>query len=76
MSVRVQYVLVRGDLIKSLNWPVGAVIAQACHACSAVLHMFYNDPETQNYLQDLDHMHKIILEVHVTRTIFIYIFDI
>uniref|UniRef100_A0A1B6KYV2 peptidyl-tRNA hydrolase n=1 Tax=Graphocephala atropunctata TaxID=36148 RepID=A0A1B6KYV2_9HEMI len=63
MSVIVQYVLVRGDLMKTLNWPVGAVIAQACHACTAVVHTFYNDPSTQLYLQDLNSMHKIILEV-------------
>lgn len=63
MSVIVQYVLIRGDLIKTLNWPVGAVVAQACHACTAVIHMFYNDPCTQSYLMDLDSMHKIILEV-------------
>lgn len=63
MSVIVQYVLIRGDLIKALNWPVGAVVAQACHACTAVIHMFYNDPCTQSYLMDLDSMHKIILEV-------------
>ncbi|XP_046675106.1 putative peptidyl-tRNA hydrolase PTRHD1 [Homalodisca vitripennis] len=63
MSVIVQYVLVRSDLIKTLNWPVGAVIAQACHACTAVIHMFYNDSSTQLYLQDLNSMHKIILEV-------------
>lgn len=63
MSVIVQYVLIRGDLIKALNWPVGAVVAQACHACTAVIHMFYTDPCTQSYLMDLDSMHKIILEV-------------
>uniref|UniRef100_A0A1B6E661 peptidyl-tRNA hydrolase n=1 Tax=Clastoptera arizonana TaxID=38151 RepID=A0A1B6E661_9HEMI len=59
----VQYVLVRSDLLKSLKWPVGAVIAQACHACTAATHMFYEDPITQEYLKDLDSMHKIVLEV-------------
>lgn len=63
MSVVVQYVLIRGDLMKTLNWPIGAVVAQACHACTAVIHMFYNDPYTQSYLMELDSMHKIILEV-------------
>lgn len=28
----VQYVVVRRDLSTSLNWPLGAVVAQACHA--------------------------------------------
>ena len=63
MSGIVQYVIVRGDLIKSLEWPLGAVIAQACHACTAVIHLFYEDPHTQEYLSDLDNMHKVVLEV-------------
>lgn len=63
MSGLVQYVIVRGDLVKTLGWPVGAVIAQACHACSATIHVFYDDPNTKNYLSDLDNMHKVVLEV-------------
>ena len=59
----VQYVVVRRDLIDSLKWPTGAVIAQACHACSAAIHLFYDDPNTKEYLSDLDSMHKIVLEV-------------
>uniref|UniRef100_A0A8D8SM13 peptidyl-tRNA hydrolase n=1 Tax=Cacopsylla melanoneura TaxID=428564 RepID=A0A8D8SM13_9HEMI len=59
----VQYILVRGDLISKLEWPLGAVVAQACHASSASIHLFYEDPITQSYLQDLDNMHKVILEV-------------
>ncbi|RUS77956.1 hypothetical protein EGW08_014265 [Elysia chlorotica] len=58
----VQYVVLRGDLTSTLKWPVGALVAQACHACSAVVHMFHNDPTTQEYLTDLDNMHKIVLE--------------
>ena len=65
-SQLVQYVIVRSDLIKSCKWKVGAVIAQACHATTAVLHMFYDDSHTQAYLKDLDRMHKIILEVFHT----------
>ncbi|BFZ21068.1 hypothetical protein BsWGS_24107 [Bradybaena similaris] len=58
----VQYVVVRGDLMSKLSWPLGAVIAQACHACSSVVHLFYKDNLTQEYLRDLDRMHKIVLE--------------
>ena len=47
----VQYVVVRSDLMKSLSWPVGALIAQACHASTAVMHLFYDHEDTQNYLQ-------------------------
>ena len=59
----VQYVVVRGDLIKVLKWPTGALVAQACHACSAVIHLFHDDPNTKAYLSDLDNMHKVVLEV-------------
>ena len=59
----VQYVVVRSDLIHVLKWPFGAVITQACHASSAVLHRFYTDPNTQAYLSDLDRMHKVVLQV-------------
>ncbi|XP_012283395.1 putative peptidyl-tRNA hydrolase PTRHD1 [Orussus abietinus] len=62
MSTTIQYVVVRGDLLKSMGWPVGAVIAQACHACTAVIHLYYNDSDTQKYLDDLDNMHKVVLE--------------
>ena len=34
----VQYVVVRRDL----NWPIGALIAQACHASVAAVHLHYN----------------------------------
>lgn len=60
----VQYVVVRGDLITLLKWPIGAVIAQACHACTAVTHLFHEDPHMQTYLADLDNMHKVVLEVN------------
>lgn len=59
----VQYVIVRGDLLYALKWPVGAVLAQACHVCTAVTHLFYQDPHTQEYLADVDNMRKIVLEV-------------
>lgn len=58
----VQYIVVRGDLIKEMKWPVGAVIAQACHAVTAVTHLFHEDKHTQEYLKDLDNMHKVVLE--------------
>ncbi len=66
-SVLVQYIAVRGDLVD--KWPVGAVVAQACHAATAVMHIFRDDPNTVQYLSDLDRMHKIVLKVsynHIT----------
>ena len=59
----VQYVVVRRDLLDGLSWPTGAVIAQACHACTAAIHLFYSEDSTKEYLRDLDSMHKVVLEV-------------
>ncbi len=42
---------------------MGAIVAQACHACTAVLHQFKEDPKVEEYLSDLDRMHKVVLEV-------------
>ena len=47
----------------TLNWPTGAVIAQACHACIAAIHVFYSEESTKEYLKDLQSMHKVVLEV-------------
>ena len=65
-GVLVQYVVVRSDLLHVLKWPFGAVITQACHASSAVLHRFYTDPNTQAYLSDIDQMHKVVLQVRIS----------
>jgi len=65
-GVLVQYVVVRSDLLHVLKWPFGAVITQACHASSAVLHRFYTDPNTQAYLSDIDRMHKVVLQVRIS----------
>lgn len=57
----VQYIAIRGDLVD--KWPLGAVIAQACHASSAALHVFRDDVSTQEYLSDINRMHKVVLRV-------------
>ncbi|XP_068625298.1 putative peptidyl-tRNA hydrolase PTRHD1 [Battus philenor] len=62
-STVVQYVLLRSDLLKDLGWSIGALVAQACHASSAVLHLFKDDEYTIKYLNDLENMHKVVLEV-------------
>ncbi|KAI5636341.1 peptidyl-tRNA hydrolase PTH2 domain-containing protein [Phthorimaea operculella] len=59
----VQYVLLRSDLLKELGWSIGALVAQACHASTAVLHLYKDDEHTIQYLNDLDNMHKVVLEV-------------
>lgn len=63
MSNIVQYIIVRSDLRTVLNWPLGAVIAQTCHATAAVLHMYHDDVDTLEYFKNLDDMHKVVLEV-------------
>jgi len=45
MANIVQYIFVRGDLLLKEGWPVGAVMAQACHAATASIHLFYSSPE-------------------------------
>ena len=67
----VQYVLLRSDLLKELGWSIGSLVAQACHASTAVLHIFREDEHTIQYLNDLDNMHKVVLEVS-TYSNFIY----
>ncbi|XP_002156312.1 putative peptidyl-tRNA hydrolase PTRHD1 [Hydra vulgaris] len=63
MSLKiVQYVIVRKDLLDTLRWPFGAVIAQACHACIAITQICKDDEHTKLYLEDLDNMHKVILQ--------------
>ena len=58
----VQFVVVRRDLLKTLEWPVGSVIAQACHACLAVAWEHRDDADVAAYLGDLDSMHKVVKE--------------
>jgi peptidyl-tRNA hydrolase len=55
----VQYIALRSDL----KWPKGALIAQSCHATAAVLHLNYHDKQTQEYLENLDSMHKVVVGV-------------
>ena len=64
----VQYIALRGDLLRVAGWPVGALVAQACHACSAVLYQSRDDPATVEYLAHLDRMHKVVLEVRCSST--------
>ena len=62
MNNLVQYIVLRGDLYRQLQWPIGAIIAQSCHACTAVTATFRDDPNMVKYLSDIDHMHKVVLE--------------
>ncbi|ELT92488.1 hypothetical protein CAPTEDRAFT_219097 [Capitella teleta] len=59
----VQYVVVRSDLIAKHGWNVGSLVAQACHACTAAMHRYKDSDDTISYLNDTDHMHKVILGI-------------
>ncbi|XP_050169337.1 putative peptidyl-tRNA hydrolase PTRHD1 isoform X2 [Myiozetetes cayanensis] len=56
----VQYVVLRGDLARS--WPLGAVVAQGCHAALAAAHAFREHPDTAAYLERGGHMRTVVLE--------------
>ncbi|XP_066022443.1 LOW QUALITY PROTEIN: putative peptidyl-tRNA hydrolase PTRHD1 [Pocillopora verrucosa] len=57
-----RYDVVRGDLLSMLSWPIGAVIAQSCHASTAALWMHRDDSNTLQYTSDLDNKHKVVVE--------------
>lgn len=57
----VQYIIVRTDICKT--WPTGAFVAQACHASTAALLTFIDDPNTQAYKNDIPNMTKITLGI-------------
>eukprot|EP00854_Cymbomonas_tetramitiformis_P002261 gene2261-2979_t len=61
----VQYVVLRKDLVDTMGWPLGSVVAQACHAATAALWMSRDDEIAQSYCspENIDSMHKVVLEV-------------
>jgi hypothetical protein len=63
-DVIVQAVVVRRDLLSTMEWPVGSVIAQACHACLAVAWEHREDACVADYLAagKINSMHKVIKE--------------
>nr|XP_032646429.1 putative peptidyl-tRNA hydrolase PTRHD1 [Chelonoidis abingdonii] len=59
----VQYVVLRGDLQREpLSWPLGALVAQACHAALAVVHAHYGQADTGAYLAEGGSMRTVVLE--------------
>lgn len=62
--ILVQYLVLRKDLSQApFSWPAGAVVAQACHAATAALHLHHDHPHTTAYLRELERMRKVVLEV-------------
>lgn len=63
MTDIVQYILLRHDILKDMQWSIGAFVAQACHATVAIIHECADDPITKEYLSDINNMHKVVLAV-------------
>jgi len=61
-DVVVQYVVLRRDLWKEMDWPLGSVVAQACHASTAILWQCREDDVVGSYCaqENLDNMHKVL----------------
>lgn len=59
----VMYVIMRKDLWADQSWPLGPIIAQACHASSAALWLHRDDEVTALYCapESIDHMHKVLI---------------
>lgn len=63
-QILVQYLVLRKDLSQApFSWPAGALVAQACHAATAALHIHRDHPHTAAYLRELGRMRKVVLEV-------------
>ncbi|XP_054424966.1 putative peptidyl-tRNA hydrolase PTRHD1 [Pteronotus mesoamericanus] len=62
-QILVQYLVLRKDLSQApFSWPTGALVAQACHAATAALHIHRDHPNTVAYLRELGRMRKVVLE--------------
>ncbi|KAM5292613.1 putative peptidyl-tRNA hydrolase PTRHD1 [Ctenodactylus gundi] len=62
-QILVQYLVLRKDLSQApFSWPTGALVAQACHAATAALHVYRDHPHTADYLRELGRMRKVVLE--------------
>ena len=67
----VQYVVMRSDLVKSLKWNVGGLIANGSHACLSVIAEHLHDDDVRLYLglstppegEAAVQMHAVVLAV-------------
>ena len=57
----IQYIVIRKDL--TTKWPLGAIVAQGCHAALAAIAKTLERPETLAYLRDTENMTKCVLGV-------------
>lgn len=61
----IQYILINKEIIDK-KWTLGAIIAQACHACVAVIAENLEDNVVKEYIapENLNDMHKVVLQVN------------
>lgn len=57
------YLLLRTDLATELEWPTGALVAQGAHAATACIWKFKDDPEVIEYMNNIDSLAKVVLQV-------------
>ncbi|KAJ3274246.1 hypothetical protein HDV01_003319 [Terramyces sp. JEL0728] len=57
------YIILRKDLLKMAGWSQGSMIGQACHGVSKMLWEKRNDEAVIRYMEDMDNMHKVVLEL-------------
>lgn len=57
----IQYILIITDNV--VGWPLGAIVAQGCHAVTACMAKYRNLPEYQDYIADenIGQMRKALL---------------
>ncbi|KAJ2852477.1 hypothetical protein J3B02_003469 [Coemansia erecta] len=61
-EARTIFIVMRKDLQKVLNWPLGSIVTQGCHATTAVMWKYRDDERVKAYTADLESMHKVALE--------------
>ncbi|KAJ1849302.1 hypothetical protein LPJ73_003758 [Coemansia sp. RSA 2703] len=61
-EARTIFIVIRKDLQKVLNWPLGSIVTQGCHASTSVIWKFRDDERVKEYTSDLENMHKVALE--------------
>ncbi|KAI0067659.1 peptidyl-tRNA hydrolase II [Artomyces pyxidatus] len=58
----IMQLVVRRDLLDEEGWGVGPLMAQTAHATAAVLHETGDRTETKEYLHNLRHMRKVVMQ--------------
>ncbi|KAJ2249846.1 hypothetical protein GGI13_004159 [Coemansia sp. RSA 455] len=69
-EARTMFIVMRKDLVKVLNWPLGSIVSQGSHAAVAAIHKFREDERVKAYLSDVDGMHKVVLETKNEASLF------